>query len=53
MLMTYALEPQPGYPFSLALELEYSLSDDGLRVQTTATNVGGRLPHTDPGPIRT
>ena len=38
--MTYALEPQPGYPFSLALELEYSLSDDGLRVQTTATNVG-------------
>ena len=40
-MMTYALEPQPGYPFSLALELEYSLSDDGLRVQTTATNVGG------------
>jgi aldose 1-epimerase len=38
--MTYALEPRPGYPFSLALELEYSLSDDGLRVQTTATNVG-------------
>ena len=39
--MTYALEPQPGYPFSLALELEYTLSDDGLKVQTTATNVGG------------
>jgi aldose 1-epimerase len=39
-LMTYGLEPQSGYPFSLALELEYSLSDDGLRVQTTATNVG-------------
>ena len=38
--MTYALEPQPGYPFSLALELEYSLSGDGLKVQTTATNVG-------------
>ena len=36
-----ALEPQPGYPFSLALELEYSLGGDGLRVQTVATNVGG------------
>jgi aldose 1-epimerase len=42
VLMTYGLEPQPGYPFSLALELEYSLSDDGLRVQTTATNAGPR-----------
>ena len=38
--LTYELQPQPGYPFSLALELEYSLSDVGLRVQTTATNVG-------------
>jgi aldose 1-epimerase len=38
--LTYELQPQPGYPFSLALELEYSLSDDGLRVQTTATNGG-------------
>jgi aldose 1-epimerase len=42
VLMTHALEPQPGYPFSLALELEYSLSEVGLRVQTTATNVGRR-----------
>jgi aldose 1-epimerase len=40
--LTYELQPQPGYPFSLALALEYSLSDDGLRVQTTATNVGGK-----------
>ena len=40
--MTYALEPQPGYPFSLALVFEYSLTGDGLRVQTTATNVGLR-----------
>ena len=30
----------PGYPFSLALAIEYALSDDGLRVTTTATNVG-------------
>ena len=41
--LTYELQPQPGYPFSLALELEYSLSDDGLKVQTTATNVGGEV----------
>jgi aldose 1-epimerase len=43
VLMTHALEPQQGYPFSLALELEYTLSDDGLRVQTTATNVGDEV----------
>jgi aldose 1-epimerase len=34
------LHPQPGYPFSLALRLEYALSDAGLEVRTTATNVG-------------
>ena len=33
-------EPQPGYPFSLALAIEYALSEEGLRVSTTATNVG-------------
>ena len=39
------LHPQPGYPFSLALGIEYALSDDGLAVTTTATNVGrGRVP---------
>ena len=35
-----SLAPQPGYPFSLALAIEYSLSPDGLRVQTTAENTG-------------
>ena len=39
--MEHALHPQPGYPFSLALRIEYALSEDGLRVATTATNVGG------------
>ena len=34
------VHPQPGYPFSLALGVEYSLSADGLRVTSTATNVG-------------
>ena len=36
----HLLPPQPGYPFSVALRIEYSLSDDGLRVTTTATNLG-------------
>jgi len=36
----YELRPQPGYPFALALRLEYDLSASGLRVCTTATNVG-------------
>jgi aldose 1-epimerase len=36
----HELRPQPGYPFALALRLEYDLSASGLRVCTTATNVG-------------
>ncbi|MGA6966992.1 MAG: hypothetical protein WBZ51_25700, partial [Xanthobacteraceae bacterium] len=36
----HVLYPQPGYPFSLTLSIEYALSDSGLRVRTTATNVG-------------
>lgn len=40
VVMAYHLYPQPGYPFALALRIEYELSDDGLRVQTTAANVG-------------
>jgi aldose 1-epimerase len=36
----YRLDPQPGYPFSLALAIDYSLSPDGLRVATTARNHG-------------
>jgi aldose 1-epimerase len=39
------LAPSPGYPFSLALEVEYALSGSGLLVRTTATNTGeGPLP---------
>ena len=44
-VMEHVLHPQPGYPFSLALRIEYALSEGGLRVRTTATNVG-----TDPCP---
>ena len=40
VVLEHTLRPQPGYPFSLALRLEYSLSETGLRVTTTATNVG-------------
>jgi aldose 1-epimerase len=44
-VVQHQLEPQTGFPFSLALSIEYSLSLNGLRVQTTAANVG-----TDPCP---
>ena len=40
VVMEHALHPQPGYPFSLALSVEYAVSDAGLRVTSTATNVG-------------
>jgi aldose 1-epimerase len=42
VVMQHVLHPRPGYPFSLALAIEYRLSEEGLRVQTTATNVGAR-----------
>jgi aldose 1-epimerase len=36
----HVLYPRPGYPFSLALRVEYSLSDEGFAVRTEATNIG-------------
>ena len=36
----HTLYPHPGYPFALALRIEYALADGGLAVRTTATNVG-------------
>jgi aldose 1-epimerase len=44
-VMKHVLYPQPGYPFSLEISIEYALSDGGLQVRTTATNLG-----TDPCP---
>lgn len=38
--MTYALRPQPGYPFGLDLMAAYSLDSSGLTVSIEATNVG-------------
>ncbi len=40
VVMVHRLHPQPGYPFALDLSIAYSLSAAGLRVTTTATNVG-------------
>jgi aldose 1-epimerase len=40
IVLEHTLRPQPGYPFSLALRIEYALFAKGLRVTTTATNVG-------------
>ena len=40
IVMAHAVHGQPGYPFQLELELEYALTEDGLRVRTTATNAG-------------
>ena len=38
--MAYLLHPQSGWPFALALEIEYRVGDGGLTVRTRATNVG-------------
>jgi len=34
------LHPRPGYPFTLHLQIDYALSDDGLAVRTSAHNLG-------------
>ena len=34
--------PESGYPFGLEVRIDYSLGDDGLLVQTSATNIGDR-----------
>ena len=41
-VVTHTLHPRRGYPFRLELAIEYSLSDQGLTVRTTATNTGSR-----------
>ena len=40
LVMAHTLHPQPGYPFALAIRVEYALSPDGLSTRTVATNVG-------------
>ena len=40
VVIEHTLHPRPGYPFALALGIEYSLSSEGLQVSNTVTNVG-------------
>jgi aldose 1-epimerase len=42
VVLEHTLHPQPGYPFSLALGIEYALTDEGLHVTSSATNIGDR-----------
>jgi aldose 1-epimerase len=42
VVLEHLLPPAPGYPFTLALRVEYALLESGLRVRTSATNVGER-----------
>jgi aldose 1-epimerase len=42
VVMTLTLHPQPGYPFTIDLSVEYRLGPGGLSVATTATNLGHR-----------
>jgi aldose 1-epimerase len=42
VVLEHTLHPQPGYPFTLALRIEYTLSEAGLQVMSTATNIGER-----------
>jgi aldose 1-epimerase len=38
--LEHRLHPSPGYPFTLDLRVDYSLDEEGLTVQSTATNAG-------------
>jgi aldose 1-epimerase len=40
VVMEHVVHPQPGYPFTLGLDVEYRLSEAGLSVRTTARNLG-------------
>jgi aldose 1-epimerase len=40
VVMAHTIHPQPGYPFTLELRIEYALSDNGLSVTMTARNAG-------------
>jgi aldose 1-epimerase len=57
VVISNTLYPSPGYPFALEVQIDYSLSDDGLSVHTSARNVGeracpygaGQHPYLSPG----
>lgn len=57
VVMGVRLHPLTGYPFALDVRIEYALSDSGLAVLNTATNIGeracpygaGQHPYLSPG----
>ncbi len=57
VVMAHRLFPLTGYPFGLDVEVDYSVSDAGLLVRTTARNIGdtpcpygcGHHPYLSPG----
>jgi aldose 1-epimerase len=57
VVMATRLHPRPGYPFTLDVRIDYRLDDTGLRVSTSAANIGattclygsGQHPYLSPG----
>lgn len=57
VVMAARIHPRSGYPFTVDVQVEYSLGADGLTVRTTATNLGdvtapygcGHHPYLSPG----
>jgi len=57
VVLEHVLHPQPGYPFTLRLRVDYRLGADGLTVRTSAENIGptacpfgcGHHPYIAPG----
>jgi len=43
VVLGHVLHGEPGYPFMLAVEIEYVLSAQGLAVTTSAVNIGAEL----------
>jgi aldose 1-epimerase len=42
VVLEHVLHPQPGYPFTVRLRIDYRLAPSGLTVRTEATNIGDR-----------
>ncbi len=42
VVMGARIYPESGFPFAVEARIAYTLGDDGLRVSTTATNIGDR-----------
>ncbi|WP_308249720.1 aldose 1-epimerase family protein [Sphaerisporangium fuscum] len=40
--LAHTIEPSPGYPFRLALQVRYAVAADGLTTTLTAENIGDR-----------